>query len=339
MKRSHLAAWAATAVLSGSMAVAAGTAPASASGGPDPTLAVIGDIPYGASALAAFPKNIAQINADPAVGWVVHLGDIKNGSTVCGDEYFQLIKSDFDTFQDPLVYTVGDNEWTDCHRANNGGYNPLERLAKIRQVFFPQPGRTLGQRSALVRSQADLGIPENVRWQQAGVGFAALDIVGSNDSLAPWTGQTAPTPEQTAEVLGRTSASIQEIHDAFAQASREHQRGVVLMMQADMFDPTVPDPSFADYYGFQPIVAAIARESAAYHGQVYLFNGDSHVYNVDHPLGSGSTWLSFYGVGQPVANLTRITVDGSANATDYLRVTIGSRGPQVLGWTRVPFTS
>jgi hypothetical protein len=302
------------------------------------TFAVIGDIPYGADQIAAFPKVVAQINADPAVQWVDHLGDIKNGSSVCGDEYFQLIKSDFDQFQDPLVYTVGDNEWTDCHRANNGGYNPLERLAKVRQVFFPKPGRTLGQHTARVQSQFEVGIPENVRWSRAGVEFAAVHVVGSNNSLAPWTGQNAPTPEQTAEVLSRTAATIQEISGAFAEARHEHERAVALMLQADMFDPTVANPSFADYYAFQPIVAAIARESTTYTGQVYLFNGDSHVYGTDNPLGAGSAWLPFYGVRQPVPNLTRITVDGSSNANNYLRVTVNRRGPQVLSWARVPFT-
>jgi hypothetical protein len=272
MKRRHLAGLVAAAAV----ALSATALPGSAQAG-DPetgyTFAVIGDIPYGAAEIAAFPKVVAQINADPAVQWVDHLGDIKNGSSVCSDDYFQLIKSDFDQFQDPLVYTVGDNEWTDCHRANNGGYNPLERLAKVRQVFFPQPDRTLGQHSARVRSQADQGIPENVRWSRADVGFATADIVGSNNSMAPWTGQTAPTPQQAAEVLGRTAATIQEITDAFAEARHEHQRAVVLLIQADMFDPTVANPSFADYYAFQPIVAAIARESAAYKGPVYLFNG------------------------------------------------------------------
>lgn len=97
------------------------------------------------------------------------------------------------------------------------------------------------------------------------------------------------------------------------------------------------NPSFADYYAFKPIVAAIARESAAYKGQVYLFNGDSHVYNSDQPLGAGSKWLPFYGVTQPVSNLSRITVDGSNNATNYLHVTVNRRGPQVLTWTKVPF--
>jgi hypothetical protein len=303
------------------------------------TFAVIGDIPYSSDQIAKFPGVVAQINADPAVAWVVHLGDIKNGSTVCSDGYFQQIKSDFDQFADPLVYTPGDNEWTDCHRPNNGGYNPLERLAKVRQLFFPQPGYTLGQESARVRSQADQGIPENVRWQRAGIAFAAVHVVGSNDSLAPWTGNTAPTPEQTAEVLGRTAAVIQELHDTFAAARAHHARAVALMTQADMFEPTATPPAFADFSGFQPIVAAIARESAAFDGPVYLFNGDTHAFNADNPLAAGSPWLPFYGISQPVPNLSRVTVDGSTNATNYLRVTVHHHGPQVLTWTRVPFTA
>lgn len=302
------------------------------------TFAVIGDIPYGDAQIANFPKVIAQINADPAVRWVNHLGDIKNGSTVCSNEYFNLIKTDFDAFTDPLVYTVGDNEWTDCHRPNNGGYNPLERLAMIRQTFFANPGHTLGQHAARVTSQADQGIPENVRWERADISFGAVDVVGSNNSLAPWTGNTAPTPQQTAEVLARTSASIQEIHDTFTDAATHHDRAVVLLLQADMFDPTVPSPQFADYYGFQPIIAAIARESLNFSRPVYLFNGDSHIFNADNPLAAGSSWLPFYGITTPVPNLTRITVDGSTNVNNYLRVTVHSRGPQVLTWTRVPFT-
>ncbi|MFG2040468.1 hypothetical protein [Dactylosporangium sp. NPDC048998] len=315
------------------------TSPAAASQDGNYTFAVIGDIPYGDAAIARFPANIAQINADPAVQWVDHLGDIKNGSSVCSDEYFQLIKTDFDQFKDPLVYTIGDNEWTDCHRPNNGPYDPLDRLAKLRQVFFAKPGRTLGQRSARVEAQSDWGLPENVRWSAADVGFAAVHIVGSNNSLAPWTGKTAPTPEQTAEVLHRTAGAIAHIHETFADARREHQRAVVLLTQADMFDPTVANPSYADYYGFQTIVAAIAREAAAFKGQVYLFNGDSHVFHVDQPLAAGSTWLTFYGVTQPAPNLTRITVDGSNNANDYLRVTVNKHGQQVLSWTKVPFTA
>ncbi|MDT4893293.1 MAG: hypothetical protein QOE97_2328 [Pseudonocardiales bacterium] len=310
------------------------------SGGDRPyTFAVIGDIPYGDAQIANFPNVIAQINADPAVQWVDHLGDIKSGSSVCSDAYFATIKQRFDAFVDPLVYTPGDNEWTDCHRPNNGGYNPLERLSAVRTVFFPHPGTTLGQHPATVTSQATQGLPENVRWERAGVAFTAVNIPGSNNSLAPWTGQTAPTPDQTAEVLARTSADIQLIHDTFATAKAHHDKAVTLLTQADMFDPTVANPQFADYFGFQAIVAAIARESAAFRGPVYLFNGDSHVYNDDKPLAGGSSWLSFYGITTPAQNLTRVTVDGSTGVNDYLRVTVQDHGSEVLTWERVPFAS
>jgi hypothetical protein len=41
-----------------------------------------------------------------------------------------------------------------------------------------------------------------------------------------------------------------------------------------------------------------------------------------------------------VSNLTRITVDGSSNANNYLRVTVNHGGnEQVLSWTKVPFTA
>jgi hypothetical protein len=106
-----------------------------------------------------------------------------------------------------------------------------------------------------------------------------------------------------------------------------------------MSDPTVPSPAFADYYGFQPIVAAIARESAAFAGPVYLINGDSHVYNSDHPLAAGSAWLALYGISAPVANLSRITIDGTTDVDNYLRVTVHPNRKNVLSWSRIPFTT
>jgi hypothetical protein len=45
------------------------------------------------------------------------------------------------------------------------------------------------------------------------------------------------------------------------------------------------------------------------------------------------------GVTTPVANLSRVTVDGSTGVNDYLRVTIDPDNKDVLTWTRVPFTS
>lgn len=318
-------------------------APAYATAGDRPghlSFAVIGDVPYGAAEIAAFPGWIQQINAaDPA--FTIHVGDIKNGSSRCDDAYYRSIRADFDTFTGPLVYTPGDNEWTDCHRVNNGGYNPLERLDFDRSVFFSDPGRTLGQKPMTVASQAATGHPENVSFRARGVDFATLHVVGSNDGRQPWTGLglTTPTSEQLAQEDARMAAAVAQVRTAFATARQKHDRAVALFLQADMFDPTYP-PQWSDISAFQPLVRELVAQSSTFAGQVYLVNGDSHIYNSDKPLATGSPWLARYGVTGAADNLERITVDGSDHNVDWLKVTVNRPGSaDVLSWERVPYTS
>ena len=88
------------------------------------------------------------------------------------------------------------------------------------------------------------------------------------------------------------------------------------------------------------MVQTLVEEASGYDGEVYLFDGDSHVYNVDRPVAAGSRWLGIYGVQGNADNLTRITVDGEANNTNFLQVTVNRPGaPHVLTWERVPYDS
>ncbi|MEZ5093221.1 hypothetical protein [Nocardioides sp.] len=333
----------ATTLAAASLLTAAVLLPGSASAdGPERhdssfTFATIGDIPYGDAQIAHFPAVVDQINADPDVRLALHLGDIKSGSSLCTDDYFAMVRGQFDRFADPLVYTPGDNEWTDCHRPNNGGYDPLERLAAIRHVFFDHPGRTLG-RPMKVDAQTRRGLPENVVFERADVVFADVHVVGSNNSLDPWTGNTEPTPQQLVEERRRTAGDLALIRQAFREARQEHAAGVVLAMQADMFDPTVPDPVFEEWSAFQPIARTIAAESARFGGPVLLLNGDSHAYHVDQPLAAGSFWSDFYDVRTPAPNLTRVTIDGSTGVNDWLKVTVDKDTPTVFSWEVVPFS-
>ncbi|WP_018760944.1 metallophosphoesterase [Arthrobacter sp. 135MFCol5.1] len=342
--RSTLATLAVLATLAGAAAAPAQAADNTSDSSQAFTFGVIGDIPYGAAEIAKFPSHIQDLNADKDLKFVAHVGDIKNGSSVCSNEYFSYIRSQFDTFTHPLVYTPGDNEWVDCHRTNNGAYNPLERLDKIREVFFNEPGKTLGA-TMPVKSQANLGLPEDVRFTKNRVAFSVLNVQGSNNSLLPWTGlgKTAPTPEQLAEVEHRTDAVLAQIHQTFADAKRSNDRAVVLMQQADMFDPALLADAAADpntVSGFREIVQAIVDETNRFDAPVYLVNGDSHVFAQNKPLAAGSPWLDIYGA--PAAdNLQRITVDGANNAVDYLRVTVSgnnAKGADVLSWEKVPYS-
>jgi len=290
-------------------------APASAAGQANPvTLAVIGDVPYGDVQEASVGTLVSAINNDPKVGQVVHLGDFKSGSTTCTDERFAAARATFDSFRDPLIYTPGDNEWTDCHRVNNGAYNPLERLAAVRSTFFDRPGRTLGGRMQ-VTPQADL--VENVRWSRAGVVFATLHVIGSNNGLNPWTGLglTVPTAEQTAEVDARIAAALEWIDRTFDAAEKKQADGVVLAMQADTWQPT---PLSAQ----QAVVDRIAARTAEFKGEVLVLQGDSHTYVADNPLG--------------LDNFTRIVVHGETLPFEYLRLTVNPASRDLFSWERVP---
>ena len=337
-------------------AVTSAVAVAPAAATPKPkttTYAVIGDTPYGASMIAAWPSHIADLNADPAVSLVMHLGDIKNGSSRCDTTYFEAIRASFDTFEDPLVYTPGDNEWTDCHRANNGGYQPAgpvvpgapivtagpSRLDEVRRIFYPTPGRTLGQHPRAVQSQRAPFV-ENTRWQDAGVTFAELNVTGSNNDLAPWFGaaQTDALKKiQADEVAQRSAANLRWLDETFLQAFLTNARGVSIGIQADMWDPAIiGDP--AGYSGFTSFVNRLAFWSKVYGRPVLLLNGDSHLYEADRPLvDKAAANNTIYGVNYSVPNLTRVTVDGSADANDYLRLTIDPKSDDVFSYERVPY--
>ncbi len=312
------------------------------------TYAVIGDVPYepraGVTALSLMPTLIGSINSDPDVRRAIHIGDIKSGSTMCSDSWFQSISTSFTTFADPLVYTPGDNEWTDCHRANNGGYNPLNRLARIRQLFFANPGRTLGGVQSRVDVQA--GYPENVSWKASKVMFGTFHVIGSNNGRAPWFGDRKDTtslsplvtkakPEtaieavaREAEYVARNAANIRWLERLFGEA--KNAQGVVLFLQADMYHPDdrAGGAVFTAHLEFLTRLVALAREFGK---PVLIVCGDSHDLRVD----VGVPWVSLYGL-TPVPNITQLTVDRSIEADiDWLKLRIDPKSASVFSWQQM----
>lgn len=283
--------------------------------------ALIGDVPYNPADFWKFDNVIADINADKQLKWVLHAGDFKNGSTLCSDDVFLDRLQRFQGFKKPFLYTPGDNEWTDCHRANNGSYLPLERLQRVRELFFPVPGRSLGQKVMRVETQADdpnfAEFVENTRWSEQHVMFAAVHIVGSNNALAPFATRTAADDE---EVARRIEAAREWIKDTFAKARAENAHGVLLLFQAN--------PGFElakgskDRVGFEEILADLEKETVAFHKPVVFAHGDSHYVRVDKPmLGAISK--------RRIENATRVETFG-ADDVHWLRVEVDPNSREVF---------
>lgn len=293
--------------------------------------ALIGDTPYIAGnvpgmAYPQFDLLVESINDDNKIKWVLHAGDIKNGSTVCSDAIFTDRLARFSQIMKPLIYTPGDNEWTDCHRINNGQYQPLERLAKLRQLFFPTPGDTLGTVSMRVESQAQMPgyaeFPENVRWSHNGVMFATLHIVGSNNALAAFQAGSSAVRTQADddEVARRDAANLAWLNSTFDQAERDGAPGIMIMIQAN---PGLEfEQSITDRHGYENFLAALENRTKAYGKPVVLAHGDSHFFRIDKPRLLNRAFLR---------NFTRVETFGAGNV-HWVRVKVDPNSRQVFNF-------
>lgn len=309
------------------------------------TMAMFGDWPYG-NVIDSAPGFIAQVNADPDIELALHVGDIHSGSQACSAAYNLQIFNYFQQFNDPLVYTPGDNEWTDCQKAKefSSGY-PIDELTKLRAQFFSTPGKTLGTNAKVVSSQAnaydptfpdDAAYVENVMWEQASVMFVTLNVPGSNDDRLPWAGAFANPTAQADEIAKRDAANSHWLARAFTLATAHGDAALLIGLQADMWDPAAAVAGGDGLSGYDALVAQIASASLAFGKPVLLVNGDSHLYEADHPLADPTAAAyAYHPIAAPVPNLTRITVDGSTNFKDWVKLVVDPTTPSVFSWTRI----
>jgi hypothetical protein len=327
------------------------------------TFAVYGDWPYSTELLDDAPLLINSINLDPKVRLVLHVGDIHSGSMKCTGAGFPAgtypseplwnigIYNLFQQFYDPVVYTPGDNEWTDCHKKKEGNGTvgsgaPLNELAAVRNLFFANPGYTLGEQSKRVLTQAqefdqahpaDAQFVENVMWEESQVVFVTLNLPGSNNDGVKWTAPFTDEAARQQEAAERTAADIRWLERAFAQAEADGANGVLIGTQADMWDPEAIAPGGDGLSGYTTFVRRLADLSVHFGKPVLLINGDSHIYEADHPLADPSSATGQIHGTQAVLNLTRITVQGSTNAKEWLKLSIDPRQPDLFTWERVQY--
>jgi hypothetical protein len=243
------------------------------------TFVALGDAPYGKPEEVYKPYEtlIATIN-EKKPDLVIHIGDTKSGSTPCSDAMLMDQLKFMNSFTAPVLYTPGDNEWTDCHRKNAGEFDPIERLAFIRKNYFADQ-KTLGSPKLDVVSQGAEGYPENARMMHKDVMFATVHVVGSNNNFE------VRDPKAVAEFFARDAANVKWLREAFVQG--KDAKAIVISMQADMFEfdwNSFNDETFLRHSGFTNIGNALIEEAAKYQKPVLLIYGDSHVYRNLRPF-------------------------------------------------------
>jgi hypothetical protein len=257
------------------------------------SFAALGDTPYNTDEEQQFIAMLAELNRS-ALAFAVHVGDFKSATTVCSDELYLQRRDWFRLSHHPFVYVPGDNEWTDCWRPFAAGRDPLERLARLREIFFDSD-QALGQsRLPLVRQTHVAALPgarypEHARWLYGRVLYATFNLPGGDNNRARM-------PDEAAQ---RLLAVREWMKASFAMARDLKLPGVVLFMQANPWRRNgLPRLAFAD------VLNDLAVEAETFAGQVLLVHGDTHNFRFGPALVDPVT-------RRHVTNVTRLEVYGS----------------------------
>jgi hypothetical protein len=246
-----------------------------------------GDVPYNADEEAQLPTLIAEMNHED-LAFAIHVGDFKDARAECSDALFLDRRRTFELSHHAFFYTPGDNEWIDCRRARWAPRDPLERLEKLRRIFFTHD-RSLGQSPLPAQRQSARGYPENMRWIVENVVFATVNVPGPDNHRAA----------MPAESDRRTPAVLEWIREAFAAARARKSPAVVIATQANLFTGSS---------GYAEIVATLTAEAQRFDGEVLVVHGDTHSFTFDRPLADAPNVSRLEVHGSPFVNWSYVLV-------------------------------
>jgi len=309
-----------------------------------------GDLPYSdVQATVGVPNLIADMNRQH-LAFSVHDGDLKqgNGAPICDDALYVNALGYLNSLRSPAMFTPGDNDWTDCDRPKNGGFNSLERLTHERAVMFNTPF-SFGQQRMRLQVQATplclgvkdpvtlekISVPcvENRRWTVGRVTYATLNIQGSCNNLCG----DAADPQ---EFAARNQADIAWMRDTFSYAEEHRSAAIMFIGQADPgfsqseFDAPQRDPvtlmqTDGNPDGFVEFLTAFRDETVAFRRPVVYVHGDSHYFRIDRPL------LDSHGAR--LENFTRVETFGDhaengTNDVNWVKVLVDPDSREVFAY-------
>ena len=280
------------------------------------TFVAMGCMPYGDENFAAYERLLAEINRQQPA-FTVHCGDTKGGGVPPTEAFLKHVHGWFDSLEGAAIYTPGDNEWTDVHRASNGSQDPAVWLAKVRAEYFSAE-RSMGRAPIpLVTQRRERGFEkfvENARWTRGGVVFATVHVVGSNNNNSP------EILGAVAEFREREAANAAWVRATFAEARATAAAGVAFFFQAQPFAQSAGIAGRVS--GFRNFLDVMEAEAVAWKKPVLLVHADEHRYRLE-------VGLPFEMGGEVRANVTRLETFGAGDI-HAVTVTVDASSPQVF---------
>ncbi|MBH54838.1 MAG: hypothetical protein CMI18_10890 [Opitutaceae bacterium] len=229
------------------------------------TIAVMGDVPYGLTGeerereKAMLRTQIADLNANDSVEFVVHVGDIKKGQPPCVPEVYDAVVEILKTSNKPLFIIPGDNEWNDCA-------DPTEAW-KLWDTRFMRFEENWPNNLGAERQEERV---ENFAFVHQNIVFLGINLVGGR-------------VHDPAEWQDRIQDNNQWIRDQFLKY-RDEVQGAVLFGHANPGKKLRTAFQYSNE-AFRPFVELLDKESESIFPKPILFiHGDGHRWIEDNPF-------------------------------------------------------
>jgi hypothetical protein len=154
---------------------------------------------------------------------------IKGIREACSDKLYQQRRELVGEARRPAVVIPAASDWTDC-RNSAGRSNAIERLNRLRELFYAEP-ESLGARKLPLTRQS--GSPrfrsyaENAHWSVGKVLYATVNLPANNNHYVTEAGRNS-------EYEDRMVANRFWLNRLFAIAKRDKLEAIVLFSEGDL---------------------------------------------------------------------------------------------------------
>jgi hypothetical protein len=165
---------------------------------------------------------------DKSTAFVVVTG-IKGGKEACSDKLYQQRRDLVGDARRPVIVVPAASDWTEC-RNSAGRTNAIERLNRVRELFYGEP-QSLGARKLPLTRQSMSprfrSYAENAHWSVGKVLYAALNLPANNNHYLTEAGRNS-------EYEDRLVANRFWLNRLFAIARRDKLEAIVLFAEGDL---------------------------------------------------------------------------------------------------------
>ena len=261
----------------------------------------LGDMPYDEKNYPLYEALIKDINSSkPSL--IIHTGDATHPGD-CTNETIDHGYNYMNSFDAPVLFTLGDNDWSDCPKSE---FNSIERLNYYRKTHF-HSNSTLGARPLKVFNQSKSGYPENIRLLKDNIGFVTVHVIRTINNIIP------VEPDLREEFVSRNEANLTWLEQSFTEFNNTD--GIVVALHANMFESQrLPlrmlvhkiyknkklllssqtyktlfrtlfgGPDYKFKLPYRDIGRSIQKLSSEFKKPVLLLHGDTHFHRITKPL-------------------------------------------------------